>query len=266
MRKNTIQGCGEIPLTGSDVRCDQRAAASASGSASARPLAQTSVPDPGPFSQDLVSESLRAWVMCALGSVACRLRRSSRLVRRRARRSLSRSKKPAMFRPFVRLGRPYARAWCYASCRRRARKQAASPPVIRTGRRWVPATDLRSRRVVYPGWSNLRKAPPLQMGHRAQRRSPENWKTLMGPVAQIDPRAPRAPDPLRVHMLKRTNGSKRSGGLRKEAPTTSAMAVSPESRKSVGVPGLDFFWSTSRGRASHSVKTLDLGHHIIAGS
>jgi hypothetical protein len=30
----------------------------------------------------------------------------------------------------------------------------------------------------------------------------------MGPAAQLDPRAPKAPDPLRAHLLKRTNGPK----------------------------------------------------------
>jgi hypothetical protein len=58
-------------------------------------LPQTSVPEPGPCSQDLVSESLRACSTGALGSVAPRFRRSSRLARLRARRSLRRCLKSA---------------------------------------------------------------------------------------------------------------------------------------------------------------------------
>lgn len=77
---------------------------------------QKSVPEPGPFSQDLLSESFRACRTCALGSVARRFRRSSRPVRRRARRSLSRSMKPGISAPFGRVRQPYARVRWDASC------------------------------------------------------------------------------------------------------------------------------------------------------
>ena len=38
--------------------------------------------------------------------------------------------------------------------------------------------------------------------------SAEGERTLMGPAAQRDPRAPKAPDPLRAYLLKRTTGRK----------------------------------------------------------
>ena len=36
--------------------------------------------------------------------------------------------------------------------------------------------------------------------------SAEGERTLMGPAAQLDPRAPKAPDPLWAHLLKRSTG------------------------------------------------------------
>jgi hypothetical protein len=142
-------------------------------------LAQTSVPEPGPFSQDLVSESLRACavLMCALWSVASRLRRSSRLVRRRARRSLSRSKKPAIFRPFGSPG------------------ETVRPRLLRR---------------------NLTaKAFPLRAG-----------ATLMGPAAQIDPRAPTSARPS-AGPHGETNEDATSSGVSEQRPRRTRLGPFP---------------------------------------
>jgi hypothetical protein len=63
---------------------------------------------------------------------------------------------------------------------------------------------------VMPGEMSKRGAHPCSAGNCVGNTRPAagGERTLMGPAAQLDPRAPKAPDPLRAHLLKRTTGRK----------------------------------------------------------
>src|SRR5215207_10119402 len=105
-------------------------------------------------------------------------------------------------------------------------------------------------------WKPLTPACPFPAGIVSKRtalRLPERRRTLMGPAPQINPRAPKASAPLRVHTLNRPNGPNVQG-FRPEAIANTPWGVSPESEKSLGEVGRIFIsprqWraATRKGR------------------
>ena len=74
------------------------------------------------------------------------------------------------------------------------------------------AAAAEAQALIYPGGRGrfTRESAPRNrpFDHFSPRFGERRRRTLMGPSALIDPRAPKAPDPLRSHLLKRAEWRK----------------------------------------------------------